>query len=287
MRYFEADTIDQLYVQLITAVSQRPQYVVRPRGMEVKETCGVMAVLTDATKCLTTLAARKLNYAFTAIEKLEYLAGQHDQARLEFYNPNFANFRNPLGFLDGAYAPRVAYWLEHVYRTLVQDPDSRQAVLSIYGQQDRHQSKDVPCTLTHQYLLRDGKLHLVASMRSNDLLWGFPLDVNAFCFLQEVLACWLGVPVGSYTHVVGSLHLYTEREDQLLAVVEDQTANMRSNPRFDIRDIRATQHDVGLMLALEHRYRTRRDASLVPQLAPCLVPYWQELSGFIDRHPDR
>jgi thymidylate synthase len=45
-------------------------------------------------------------------------------------------------------------------------------------------------------------------MRSNDLWMGFPNDVFQFTCMQIWLAMRLGVKLGTYTHIAGSLHLY-------------------------------------------------------------------------------
>jgi len=57
-------------------------------------------------------------------------------------------------------------------------------------------------------MIRDDRLIMVTSMRSNDVFIGLPYDVFAFTMIQEILARTLGVEVGPYKHVVGSLHLY-------------------------------------------------------------------------------
>ena len=45
-------------------------------------------------------------------------------------------------------------------------------------------------------------------MRSNDLWMGFPNDVFQFTCMQIYLAMRLGLDLGTYTHIAGSLHLY-------------------------------------------------------------------------------
>ena len=45
-------------------------------------------------------------------------------------------------------------------------------------------------------------------MRSNDLWLGFPFDVFQFANMQVLMAMELGVELGTYTHIAGSLHLY-------------------------------------------------------------------------------
>jgi thymidylate synthase len=50
-------------------------------------------------------------------------------------------------------------------------------------------------------------------MRSNDLFRGFPHNVVQFSTLQEVLAGWLGLELGTYHHYSDSLHLYDQDGD--------------------------------------------------------------------------
>ena len=87
------------------------------------------------------------------------------------------------------------------------DPNTRQAVIHIKDASNE-QTKDLPCTLTLQFLIRGGKLNLIANMRSNDIWLGFPYDAFSFTCLQMKMAMELGVEVGFYIHMAGSMHLY-------------------------------------------------------------------------------
>jgi thymidylate synthase len=92
-------------------------------------------------------------------------------------------------------------------------------------------SKDVCCNLEAMFSIRevesDGAipphpdwkikerfLDMTVVNRSNDLLWGM-LGANYvhFSFLQEYMACRLGVSVGRYHHVTNNCHVYTARKD--------------------------------------------------------------------------
>ena len=59
--------------------------------------------------------------------------------------------------------------------------------------------KEVPCTTTMQFFQRDGRLHMAATLRSNDAYKGVPHDVFCFTMLQEMIACQLGVELGDTT----------------------------------------------------------------------------------------
>ena len=121
-------------------------------------------------------------------------------------------FKNYLdgGIFHGAYGPRVYGRLQPLIDVLKADPDSRQAVLTIFdSRQDLGASvKDVPCTLALQFFIRNNLLCMRTTMRSNDVWLGLPYDLVQFTALQGAVAKALDIPMGWYSHSVGSLHLY-------------------------------------------------------------------------------
>lgn len=121
---------------------------------------------------------------------------------------------------------------------LKRKPDSRQAVVQLFDADDLSRTKDVPCTCTLQFLLRGGRLELVVHMRSNDAFLGLPHDLFAFTMLQELVARSLAAELGTYSHFVGSLHLYDERRAEVDAYLSEgwfaqSTAVMPSMPVGD------------------------------------------------------
>lgn len=227
------DTFDRIYKKLIELTFEYGNDA-KPRGMPIKELIGVKFVLKDPTSSLCRLSKRKLNYRFALVEKMEYVTGESNPERLCHYNNNIRPFINPLtSKFDGAYGPRIMQQMPFIVSLLQHDPDTRQAVININNESDKHDSLDVPCTVSLQFLLRNNQLYLITYMRSNDLLWGTPYDVNGFCFLQEVLAKQLGVELGEYIHVNGSTHAYIERKDKLLCLLNDNLLVDIKNPRVN------------------------------------------------------
>lgn len=90
---------------------------------------------------------------------------------------------------------------------LKKNPNSRRAVIHIKEPSDK-ESKDVNCTVCLQFFIREGKLFCTVYMRSNDIWMGFPYDVFQFTCMQIQMSMELGVELGTYTHIAGSLHLY-------------------------------------------------------------------------------
>jgi len=151
------------------------------------------------------------NYPSLIIKRLQILNGTADIRVLCFYDSSIKNKIDPLtGLYDGAYGLRVKPQMDYIYQLLKREPTSRRAVISIYNQKDQNENLtfDVPSTVSLQFLLRKNKLNLICNMRSNDFWNGLPFDVGIFGFLQEVMASWLKVTLGTYTHFVGSAHIY-------------------------------------------------------------------------------
>lgn len=128
------------------------------------------------------------------------------------------------GVLWGAYGPRIAGDLGQVVQLLRDDPDTRQAVLTIYDSSRdlRRNVPDVPCTIAIQFFIRDTRLQMRVVMRSNDLWLGYPYDTIQFFALQAAVAQALGIGVGSYTHSVGSMHLYERDLEKVAKLVRPQ-----------------------------------------------------------------
>jgi thymidylate synthase len=105
--------------------------------------------------------------------------------------------------------------LERVCEALAKNAQSRQAVLQIWDPEadmphvdGSPRSEDVPCNICSMLKIRNGQLLWTQVMRSNDLFRGTPYNFVQFTTLQEVMAGWLGVGIGRYTHLSDSLHVY-------------------------------------------------------------------------------
>lgn len=96
---------------------------------------------------------------------------------------------------------------------LKKNPESRRAIMiytrpSMWRQFDNNGRSDFMCTNTVQYVIRDGAVHAIVQMRSNDAVFGFKNDRAWQQHVLAKLASELGVPVGNLYWNVGSLHVY-------------------------------------------------------------------------------
>lgn len=202
------DTADEVYVSLLRAIYWRGE-VVSPRSKVTRELRPAVVCLTDSLRNIVTHPLRNLNYQFMVAEWLWMASGLSDVETISFFNKNIAQFSDDGRTFYGAYGPRIVAQLRYVIGTLKLDKDSRQAVMLIWREAPAT-TRDVPCTLTLQFLLRGRKLELVATMRSSDAWLGFPYDLFNFTRLQAGIAAELSVDLGPATLVLGSSHLYAE-----------------------------------------------------------------------------
>jgi thymidylate synthase len=226
-----ADSASELFAQACRAVlaTGRPT---APRGLPTIEVLGASLTLTDPRRRLVDVPpARVINPAFAVAEAAWILSGS-DAPWIYTYNERLADYADN-GRLMGAYGPRLRRWhgttdqLAQALKTLADDPGTRRAVIQLYDPDaDTRGHKDVPCTLGYRFFLRDGRLHMHTTMRSQDLWRGFCYDIFTATILQELLAGWLGAELGSYLLCVDSLHLYAQdvpRAQRLPAAISPGT----------------------------------------------------------------
>lgn len=168
-----------------------------------------------------------LNPAFALVESFWILAGRNDASLPVAWNPVLPKYAGAGSEFHGAYGFRIRRHfgidqLQRIYQVLDSNPNSRQAVLQIWDSRidlpntsGEPASLDVPCNVVSIPKIRNGRLEWLQVMRSNDVFRGFPYNVVQFTTMQETLAGWLGVAVGSYTHISDSLHAYVSDLDKL------------------------------------------------------------------------
>ena len=183
------------------------------RDGEVRgEIINAITVISDPTRNICKSDIRKLSMRYAMGEFLWYLSGNNHLSEIQKYTDNWDRMSDDGMTVNSNYGYCIKYkygfdQFEYIVHMLKQNPQSRQAVIHI-KEPSTAASKDVNCTVCLQFFIRENKLYMTTYMRSNDIWLGFPYDVFQFCNLQILLSMKLGVELGSYTHIAGSLHLY-------------------------------------------------------------------------------
>lgn len=231
MFVIEGDSFEEVYKKSIIAILRDGEEV-SPRGSATYELAPATLVIKDARKLLAMPDSRKGNYTFQLAEALWMLRGSNDLEEIAHYNKVWRRFEDEdeKGILNGAYGERLRNWngvdqFIEVYYKLKKDPYSRQAVMMIWDPErdnELHESdvysKDIPCTNYFNFQIRDGKLNMWTVMRSNDLHKGTLYDIPNFMLFQNILAGWLNVEVGKYTHSAASFHIYESDVENFIEI---------------------------------------------------------------------
>jgi thymidylate synthase len=202
------------YVDLVYWVQQEGR-VTAPRGQKTVEIENAVIKLENVWDALPIGTGRGISLGIAAVEACQLLAGVSRPQLVVAIGPVFDNFRENNGEFHGAYGPRTRGQFDVMVDRLRKDPDSRQAVTTIWNPQfdTLSHKRDYPCTLSFMFRVRDGRLNMTTTMRSNDVIKGVGYDFFQFTRVQLALASCLGIQPGSYVHFAGSLHLYdSDRE---------------------------------------------------------------------------
>src|SRR5262245_16327372 len=95
---------------------------------------GMMTITLD-TPWDAMLAGLRPNYStrVAAAEAIQLIGGFHAPALMLDASPRFADFAEPDGHFHGAYGLRVGNQVHQAIRKLMADPDTRQAVVTLWN----------------------------------------------------------------------------------------------------------------------------------------------------------
>lgn len=217
----EADCIDDLLKDVHDAILTDGSRITATKG-DTLEILGACLLLTNPIKRISRTESR--NKIISCLgEFFWYLTGENDLSFISYYLPNYKEFAEDNGKVHGGYGPRLfnmhgmCNQLQNVIDLLRSKPSSRRALIQLFDAADLKPSgehvseyRDIPCTVSLQFLIRENQLHLFVHMRSNDAFKGLTHDVFAFTLIQEFIARTLKCELGHYHHFVSSLHLYLE-----------------------------------------------------------------------------
>ena len=129
-------------------------------------------------------------------------------------------FNDPVGFMG-------ARPINLVIKLLVDDPDTRKAILPIFTISDvvrNDGSARIPCSMYYNFMVREDsrgikKLHISYHQRSSDVITHFGNDVALAFKMMEYVAESTGYQPGYLYHTIDSLHSYKKDWEQLGALI--------------------------------------------------------------------
>lgn len=220
------------YKELVHSVYNNPDYVTTNRkGERLYERSNY--AITLAPGCLAYMKGRNASNEYFRKEIDWYCSGSdklEDAVKLSKFwakcsddgktvTSNYGKLllhdRNAHGFTQ----------FEHAYNCLINNPETKKAVMTVYNNEHAFISNDNPCTMFVQFNIRENRLNMMVMMRSNDIWYGTPYDVAWYsilhhAMLKELQKAGLPVEIGSYNHFMLNAHAYQRNEDQMQDVME-------------------------------------------------------------------
>ena len=190
------------------------------RGGPTKELLHVGLSIADPRQRWVLSRKPAMNPAFAIAEVIWILSGRNDANFLNYFNRSLPNYAGNTDTYPGAYGNRLRKHfgldqLERAYHVLSNNKETRQVVLQIWDAETdlphfdgNAASADIPCNVLSMLKIRNNRLEWTQVMRSNDFYRGLPHNIVQFTTIQEVIAGWIGVKLGSYNHFADSLHTY-------------------------------------------------------------------------------
>lgn len=225
---------NMVYYELIKKLLCEPEFISKNRkGMEISEYINLEWKINDPKCCFATIRNMSLTY----------LKGE-----LEFYmsgSPFLKDIRKHATFWDKVsddgrsvnsnYGKLLLHdrnlnnytQFEYARDALLNNSDSKKAVMVIYDKGNAFKSNDNPCTMFLQFFIRGKKLNLFTKMRSSDVWFGLPYDIPFFTLVQQLMlkslkGFYQKLELGAYTHQAGSVHLYDRDYGKVDAIIQNE-----------------------------------------------------------------
>ena len=226
MNVIEKETIKEAYTEAVNQLLSQKEMIGNTK--ELNNCCIIVHNPTTKDLCF---GKRKPSLKYLNAELNWYWSGDNSCEEIGKYASMWLKLTDDGKTSNSAYGyilfKKYGFnQLEQIIELLKKDKNSRRAVLNISDPTlNRITTKDMQCTMSIQFLVRNNELQETVYMRSNDIYFGFPYDYVFFVSLGEYIAKELNLKLGLYTHHATSLHMY-ERDFNKFDIDLDEKINL-------------------------------------------------------------
>jgi len=287
---------DAAYVELLRDILNQPDFVESSgqtqsvgSGRRTKEVLNHRLTLANPRDRILWNSVRLFN-PYVAIARFFWMLSGSDRLKdIELYEPRVSQFSDDALSVPGSDYGRRLFMpepgLDQIKASvegLKTDPSTRRAVAAIYAPEDAvRESRDIPCAFGIAFHAREGSLHATTIMRSN-AAWGLlPYNVFEFTLLSELVSVQTGIPLGEYTHLALSMHVYeneipqaTEASRLDIADVPSPMAAMPETNREDLKRIQQWEADLRYAASA---LNTTNYRDYISRCRDECHPYWVQL----------
>ncbi len=228
MQYLlQAEGMNEIFFHVCSELMSNCDNELEVRGLHIKEIIDAKIVLTNPYNRFISLPERNMDMRYFIGELCFYFAGSDELSFINYYSKFWNKISDDYIRVRSCYGKRLFFdqtaevkgfnyplsQFDYAFHTLIKDEHTRKAIMLISNYSDSRESKDNPCTMYLHFFIRRSKLYLIVYVRSNDIWFGLTYDIPFFTIMQEIMFNKLKLrypqlQMGTYTHSVGSLHLY-------------------------------------------------------------------------------
>jgi thymidylate synthase len=109
---------------------------------------------------------------------------------------------------------RVVDQISQVIQQIKTNPNSRRLIVSAWNVGELDKMALVPCHMTFQFYVANGKLSCQMYQRSADIFLGVPFNIASYALLTMMMAQVCDLAPGEFILTLGDAHLYTNHLEQ-------------------------------------------------------------------------
>ena len=144
---------------------------------------------------------------------------------------------------------KVMDQVDYVLYLLKHDQSSRRIMTNLFNHEELKDMELEPCAYGTQWLVKEGKLHLILNQRSQDMLTANGWNLMQYAALQYMFAQVSGLEVGTLTHNIGDCHIYDRHIPLVEKLLEAEPMNVTpkliiKNPTKDFYEFKVEDFEV-------------------------------------------
>lgn len=139
--------------------------------------------------------------------------------------------------------------VDYVLNLLKNDSSSRRIMTNLFVHDELKDMNLEPCAFGTQWLVKQGKLHLILTQRSQDMLAANGWNTMQYAALLCMFAQVNGLEVGTLTHNIGDCHIYDRHIPVIKKLIEADPMDVSpkliiNNPTKNFYDFKVEDFEI-------------------------------------------
>ena len=139
--------------------------------------------------------------------------------------------------------------VDYVLYLLKNAPSSRRIMTNIFAHDELKDMNLEPCAFGTQWLVKEGKLHLILNQRSQDMLAANGWNTMQYAALLYMFAQVSGLEPGTLTHNIGDCHIYDRHIPLVKKLLESDAVDCSpkliiNNPTKDFYNFKVEDFEI-------------------------------------------